>query len=360
MEIRKIVITGGPCAGKTTVMSWVHNELSKKGYRLLFVPETATELISGGVAPWTCGSNLEYQKCQVRLQMEKERIFEQAARTMDADKVLIVCDRGMLDNKAYMNDEELEEALASIGLTEAEAKAQYDAVFHLTTAAKGALDAYTLANNAARTETPQQAIEVDDKLIEAWKGHPHLRIIDNSTDFEGKLHRVLGEISAFLGEKEPYEIERKFLIRYPDMDWLKSIPGAGPVEIIQTFLTTVDETEVRIRQHYEKGDYYCTQMIKRQISDGKWVEVEKPITENEYLQLMMQADPTRHPIHKDRYSLEYQNQYFQIDIYPEWDDKALVEIELQHYEEIHFPPQIEVIREVTEEKEYTNSELAKN
>ena len=33
-----------------------------KGYQVLFVPETATELITGGVAPWTCGDNLNCQK----------------------------------------------------------------------------------------------------------------------------------------------------------------------------------------------------------------------------------------------------------------------------------------------------------
>lgn len=71
MEISKIVITGGPCAGKSTAMSWIQNALSRMGYRVLFVPETATELISGGVAPWTCGTNAEYQKCQLKLQIEK-------------------------------------------------------------------------------------------------------------------------------------------------------------------------------------------------------------------------------------------------------------------------------------------------
>ena len=50
-SITKIVITGGPCAGKSTAMSWVQNAFSQMGYRVLFVPETATELISGGVAP---------------------------------------------------------------------------------------------------------------------------------------------------------------------------------------------------------------------------------------------------------------------------------------------------------------------
>ena len=74
-SISKIVITGGPCAGKTTGMSWIQNAFTERGYTVLFIPEIATELISGGVAPWTCGSNGEYQKCQLKLQMEKEKVF---------------------------------------------------------------------------------------------------------------------------------------------------------------------------------------------------------------------------------------------------------------------------------------------
>ena len=138
VELFKIVITGGPCAGKSTAMSWIQNAFTQKGYRVLFVPETATELISGGVAPWTCGSNSEYQVCQMELQKEKERIFEQAARTMDCDKVLIVCDRGMLDNKAYMSELEFQQVLSVTKQNEVELRDNYDAVFHLVTAAKGA------------------------------------------------------------------------------------------------------------------------------------------------------------------------------------------------------------------------------
>ncbi len=74
-EITMIVLTGGPCAGKTTAMSWMQNNLPQYGYKVLFVPETATELIGGGVTPWECGSNLEYQLCQMQLQLEKERVF---------------------------------------------------------------------------------------------------------------------------------------------------------------------------------------------------------------------------------------------------------------------------------------------
>lgn len=111
-KIHKIVITGGPCAGKSTALSWIQNAFTQRGYTVLFVPETATELITGGVAPWTCGTNLDYQKCQMKLQMEKERLFMQAAHTMDASKILIVCDRGAMDNCAYMTQEEFAQVLA--------------------------------------------------------------------------------------------------------------------------------------------------------------------------------------------------------------------------------------------------------
>ena len=87
MEIRKIVITGGPCAGKTTAHSWVQNAFTKRGYKVLFIPETATELISGGVAPWTCGTNYDYQIAQMRMQRTKEEVFMNAAKTMPDEKI---------------------------------------------------------------------------------------------------------------------------------------------------------------------------------------------------------------------------------------------------------------------------------
>ncbi|MBR3576898.1 MAG: AAA family ATPase, partial [Clostridia bacterium] len=55
-HITKIVITGGPCAGKTTGMGWIKKAFTAMGYSVIFIPETATELISGGVAPWTLNS----------------------------------------------------------------------------------------------------------------------------------------------------------------------------------------------------------------------------------------------------------------------------------------------------------------
>lgn len=358
-DIHKIVITGGPCAGKTTGMSWIQNAFTKLGYRVLFVPETATELITGGVTPWDCGSNLDYQMCQMRLQLEKERVFEQAAAGMKEDKILIVCDRGAIDNRAYMNDLEFAQVLDALRTDEIQLRDNYDAVFHLVTAAKGAVQFYTTANNQARTESPEQAIALDEKLIAAWTGHPHLRVLDNSTGFEDKLKRLIAEIRSFLGEPEPLEIERKFLIEYPDLRWLEKIPNCRKVDIMQTYLKANDGDELRVRQRGENGSYIYYKTLKRRISDTVRTEIEQRLSQKEYLQLLMEADPAKRPIRKTRYCLTYANQYFEIDVYPFWQDKATVEIEMSDENaEIHFPEELKMICEVTDDPSYKNAALA--
>ena len=360
MQITKIVITGGPCAGKTTAMGKIQKEFSRLGYTVLFVPETATELISGGVAPWTLVSNEAYQQCQISLQKRKEEIFEQAAGLLPGtDKVLLVCDRGVMDNRAYMNDQEFEHVMRALNLNEVEERDQYDAVFHLTTAARGALEAYTLANNVARTETPEQAIEVDDRLIAAWTGHPHLRVIDNSTGFEEKLNRLVAEIASFLGEPTPLEIERKFLIRYPDISALEALPNCNKVEIVQTYLFSKDGTEIRVRRRGRNGNYLYYRTEKRRVSETARTEIERRIGLEEYRGYLREADPEKRPIHKTRYCLTENSRYFEIDIFPEWKKQAMMEVELRSAgEEIVFPGMIQVIREVTGDRNYGNYSFA--
>ena len=75
----------------------------------------------------------------------------------------------------------------------------------------------------------------------------------------------------------------------------------------------------------------------------------------------MNADASLGRIRKERYCLAYKNQYFQIDVYPFWKDKALAEIEMYDVsEEVIFPEKIKVIKEVTDDPEYKNASLAKH
>ena len=360
MQIQKIVITGGPCAGKTTALSWIANDLPQKGYRVVFVPETATELIGGGITPWGCGTNLDYQRCQMELQLDKERIFEQGARTIPADRVLIICDRGTMDNKAYMTEAEFLQLCEELHTSEVELRDRYDAVFHLVTAAKGATEAYTLANNAARYETVEQAAALDDRIVAGWMGHPHLRIIDNTTSFEEKLKRLLQEIMAFLGEPVPVEMERKYLIEYPDVAWLESLPNCRRVEITQTYLLSNPGEEVRVRQRGSDGHYTYYETVKKPIDGLKRIELEKKLTQKEYLKRLSEADPAKRAVTKTRYCLLHEGRYFEIDLYPFWSDRAICEIELSdEHDQVVLPPELKIIREVTDDPAYQNAALAR-
>ena len=360
-SITKIVITGGPCSGKTTSHSKIEEEFSRRGYKTVIISETATELITGGVTAGSMDCGQKFQEVLMSLQLSKEAAYEKAASSIREQKILIVCDRGALDSKAYMSDKEFASVLAASGVNEVNLRDDYDAVFHLVTAAKGSREFYTLKNNPARTESPEKAAALDDKIIHAWTGHPHLRIIDNSTDFEGKLKRLLHEISIFLGEPEPFEIEKKFLIEYPDLLILTSMPNCTHVEIIQTYLINPDEhTESRIRQRGTDGNYIYVRTDKRSVSDIKRIETENRISKDEYLALLMNADTARKQIRKTRYLVAYGTAYLEIDVYPFSNSKAILEIELSdESQEFTFPPFLKMVKEVTTDERFKNYSLSK-
>ena len=361
ISLSKIVLTGGPCAGKTTALNWINNYFSQRGYTVLTVPETATELISNGVTPWTCGSTYDFQGLQIKLQKTKEKIFEDAALTMDKDKILIVCDRGILDARAYVSDIDFKRILKDFKTNETKERDSYDAVFHLVTAAKGKAEFYTLENNKARTEGIEEAKKVDDKIISAWTGHPHFRVIDNSTEFEDKLQRLIKEIAVFLGEPEPYEIERKYIIYYPNIKKLESMPNCQKIDIVQTYLKSNNENERRVRARGIDGDYLYYLTEKKEISKLKRIELERKLTQDEYIKYLMEADNNLRTIRKTRYCLTENNQYFEIDIYPEWKNQAIMEIELSdENEKIKTPKFIEIVKEVTDDDNYKNYGMAKS
>lgn len=327
---------------------------------VLFVPETASELILGGITPWTIDTNFNFETYIMKLQLAKEKLFEEASAHFDNyDKILIVCDRGILDCKAYMTELEFTTALSKLGQNEVSVRDSYDAVFHLVTAASGAKDFYSLENNKARTETIEEAIKKDEMTLNAWTGHPHLRVIDNSTNFENKMLRLVTEISMFLGEPMPYEIERKFLIEYPDIEMLEKLPNCKKVEIVQTYLSAKKDEEIRIRQRGSGKCFTYTRTVKKQVASGVRIEREKRISKDEYLRLLLDTDTNKRQIRKNRYCLMYKNQYFEIDVYPFWNDKAILEIELrEENQNIEFPKMLKIIKEVTNDSKYSNFALA--
>lgn len=158
---------------------------------------------------------------------------------------------------------------------------------------------------------------------------------------------------------EKFEIERKFLIAMPDLQWLSG-KAVRRLEMVQTYLLAADGESSRVRQITENGTVTYIQTIKKRISNIKRLETETEITAEEYATLLEKADPARRPIRKVRYCVPYGRHMLEIDIFSFWQDKAFLEVELaDEKEEITLPSEFLVLREVTEDRRYTNAALAK-
>ena len=205
-EILRIVITGGPCGGKTTALNIIKDMLEKEGYTVILASETATELINDNVKPFGKETEklpvLEFQRLVLRTQIAKEKVRDYAAEICENDKVIILYDRGILDNRAYISHEEFNLIAAEEGITEQEIIDRYDLVLHMTTTAKGKEDKYSDETNKARTESVEEAIDVDDRTLGAWYNHPNRFIFENDCDFKEKLNRVEIIIRRFLKQKK--------------------------------------------------------------------------------------------------------------------------------------------------------------
>ncbi len=361
-QIKKIVLTGGPCAGKTTAMVKVIDHFSSLGYKVFTIPEVPTMFTQAGMNYLTQNKDFffEGEKATFQTQVALEDSFQRMAETLDKP-VIIVCDRGTMDISTYLTPDFWQRIISEDGYTDAQLRERYDAVLHLVSAADGAEQYYTTANNAQRLEQADEnglkiARELDKKIVSAWKGHPHLRVINNHEDFNNKLNRVLKEISNVLGIPQPIEEERKFIVKLNG-----DVPNAIDSDIVQTYLTGEPSSEIRLRQRGFKGGknvYVLTS--KKRVSDTEQIETERQINSTLYETMLQQADPYRSTIRKHRKSFIWKGQYFELDSFEE-PVKGLVILEtkgIAKEEVVNFPPFIEVVEEITGNTRFYNYNIA--
>jgi len=357
--VGKIVLTGGPCAGKTSAHTKVEEELTEKGYKVFVVSESATELIRGGIKPFgNIPLNLiKFQELILQYQYQKEKIYEAAAASLDdSAKCVIIYDRGLLDNKAYINQQIFNKLLEVQGLNELEIMDNYNMVIHLVTAADGAEEAYTLGNNNARTETKEEACALDARTVNAWAGHPNLRIIGNERDFNTKLQNVIDEINNLIGEPISIRKQRKFLIdlKSSDLSFLNE-ENSTTIHIDQTYLNDKDDVETRLRKrtYNNQSCYYLTVQVKEK--DGKaTILTNRKISEKEYNKMLSTSNSTT-SLSKDRYSFTRDKQYFKLDIFDEMENHAILEVDPTfENSSIKLPKEIKVIEDVTNNPYYDN------
>ena len=153
------------------------------------------------------------------------------------------------------------------------------------------------------------------------------------------------------------EIERKFLVELPD---LGSLDVRRKIGIRQTYLNRgANDSQRRVRCISENGKVSYTYTEKLFITPVTREENEREITGDEYRSLLGQTDRKIAPVEKTRYCFDYHGQMFELDTYPFSRKLAIMELELgSPDQEIDFPDNVRVIKDVSADKKYSNAALA--
>ena len=163
-----------------------------------------------------------------------------------------------------------------------------------------------------------------------------------------------------MNEKTQIEIERKYIIEKPVFSLIRNMPESTESEILQIYLPSESEETRRIRRRVYKDKTLCYETRKIRIDGMSCTEIEREITPDEFSALSQSIKEGTTPINKTRYTFDYEGQTFEIDIYPQWQNTAIMETELESREKrVEIPSFIKIIREVTGNKAYSNAAMSR-
>ncbi|MCX4249301.1 MAG: AAA family ATPase [Bacilli bacterium] len=355
----KVVLTGIPSSGKTSVINSVVERFSEQGYHVLVVPETATEFINSGIAP--VGDNaldpLVFQELVLRKQLSKESLYEYAAMHIGNDKTIILFDRGTLDGYAYVKEECMDKVLKGAGVRKRTLLLNYDVVLFL----EGKEEYFTKENNKARYEkNAEEAADLRKNLLNSYLGHDNLRVIQPREEMEDKQEEVINIIANMLGKPTRIREQKKFLVSGVLDDVLKNYVGNGHVTITQSYLGNTDDSlEYRIRKIDQGSDSsYHLAVIKKKENGKREILKEKILDEKEYEILLSSKSSDTLTVEKERFTFVYANQYYKLDIFD--DGLMLLEVNLtKENPDLTLPEFVTTIEDVTNNPNYTNINIAR-
>ena len=352
--IKKVVLTGGPGSGKTTVIESIKANFSNQ-YKVIVVDETASYLINMGIRPFGEGSVplIDFQELVLMTQLSKEEMVERALDFLPDDDILIIFDRGLLDNCAYISEEEFQEILGRLPkkYTINEFMERYDLILNLVSRR----DFYTLDNNPARSEAVDEALQLGDRTLNAWIGHNNLKIVYPKDDIRDKIREVLNYIHEILDEKEVRRQE-KFVVSLESSDLRKVEAISKCGDIVQTYLESDENIEKRLRKITMGGVTTFQYTIFSVLEDGRKVKVsDESLSEKMYEKLLEFKDKDREPIQKRRYYFPYEDEYFTLDI---MDGYGILEINMVR-DKISFPPFLDVLENVAHNSDFQNKNISK-
>ncbi|KAL9643329.1 hypothetical protein ABK040_014784 [Willaertia magna] len=360
--IYRIVLTGGPCSGKSTGIQKLRERLQNLGFHVFIVTEVATLLMTGGARPPADATKeqiIAFEASIIRTQMALEDCYYELAKSLKKPTILL-CDRGCMDTRAYCDDYIWQAMLDTYGWTVPQLRdKRYDCVIHLVSTAEGAEEFYTLENNNVRSESVELARELDYKLRASYIGHPQVFIVDNFTkSFDEKLQRVFNILSHQIGIPRAKGVRRRFLLK--PLEKVQLDVKHEIIDLEQVFLPSSEEgTVTRIVRRGQNGIYSYSYNSSSITEDGKESTKARPINARTFVNLLEQSDKTRIPIRKKIYSFVYQNHYFELNHYLNGKGEGTFILDVEDVDPgkpIELPPFLKdyVEKEVTARDNYTS------
>lgn len=319
----RVVLTGGPCGGKSTALSQVAERMHDLGVRVFMLPEASTMLFTAG-CPFPMGASLSamnaWEAGKLRLQEALEDEFTKLALA-DDKPTLMLCDRGMQDSKGYCaNTDDWYSLLEDNDWTEEKLLHRYDLVVHLVTAALGAESHFSQENNSARTEDIEAARAVDNKLKEAWKDHPEIYVVDNSTGFAEKVGKVIDLIANEFSRRTTGELRalhaaetnrRCYAIKSGNIQELwPQLENEAPFKLTYTVLSGSSDRVLRRRTKGHENTYILS---TRGTQGTQAITRTQRLNRSVYDAYLADADSQLNPVEISRYTLIIDGTHIRID-----------------------------------------------
>lgn len=207
----KIVLTGGPCGGKTESIDFLSKKLIEQNYSVKVVNETANSLLKLGYMPSVNISIFDFQNLLFKIQFLNEYISEGKSN-------ILLCDRGLFDGKVYINESNFQKILELNEVKEKEIFSTYDGALYCRSIS------YEYPNEFSKKriyESPEVGRIRDERCKEIWIDKVVPCIYDNLDGFENKQKIIYLALKSFL--KYLNQNESHKLSDYYDIECFKYI-----------------------------------------------------------------------------------------------------------------------------------------
>ena len=219
--MNKIVLTGGPCGGKSATLASIDKNYKKEGHNFYLIDETATTLFINEFNKILINgqsiSKFDFQTIIFLVQFIKEYNAEtDFLYKGNGNKSTIICDRGLLDGKAYMNNSDFKNMLKKFNLDESFLLKTYSVVFHLTSIYFKDKDFF----KEHRPFAVDDVLDIDYNLWEIWKKCPNHFIVPITNLIEEKINIIYKYLDDVIDYNSPMlhdfynEIDFKYMRGY--------------------------------------------------------------------------------------------------------------------------------------------------